>query len=142
MGLNGCGIGCDRNFSLQWDKNRGSRQVSSSKLCGIYLEIRGRTQNNQQKQNERKKTSVSTCPVVLNPKKHQYALIFHQVLLELLLYCYFALSLIMSSKRKLLFPSSECSLELTNVAFNHIKWKEVTEIFVDNPDSLSISGYM
>lgn len=117
----------------------GKCLLPSSVASILKLEAEHRTVNRNKM---KEKTSVSTCPVVLNPKKHQYALISHQVLLELLLYCYFALSLIMSSKRKLLFPSSECSLELTNVALNHIKWKEVTEIFIDNPDSLPISGYM
>jgi hypothetical protein len=41
-----------------------------------------------------------------------------------------------------LLISRECSVELINVAFNHIKWEEVTEIFADNPDFLSVSGYM
>lgn len=117
----------------------GKCLLPSSVASILKLEAEHRTVN----RNKMKEKDIClNLPVVLNPKKHQCALIFPQVFLELLLYCYFALSLITLSKRKLLIPSSECSLELTNVAFKHIKWKEVTEIFTDNADSLSISGYM
>ena len=41
-----------------------------------------------------------------------------------------------------LLISRECSVELISVAFNHIKWEEVTKIFADNPDFLSGRGYL
>lgn len=118
----------------------GKCLLPSSVASILKLEAEHRTVNRNKMKEKDICLNFPSCP---EPKgTPMCSHFFHRVLLELLLYFYFALSLIMSSKRKLLFPSSECSLELTNIAFNHIKWKGVTEIFIDNPNSLSISGYM